>query len=339
MVSTRTAAVPPPPPVPASAAVPAPRRADAPAAPAGDGDSSARGRRRLPASDRRLGAVVHRRVAVDRRGVATSATSPVASVRCSISSTRCPANLEPVFRSLYRLGTLWAVALVGRGRGARQSLASGARPARRRRSRVGDRAGAGPGRGRTPRLRPQRAYRRSHRQLAPLPDGARLRSRWRSSARQRPTSPVRRAGSGARWCSGSRSVGPLSRHRVPRRSVRRGGARLGRSRRLVHLIFGSPGSRPTIPQVTDALGRLGVDARNVGLAEHQPRGSTVVLAEDTEGPLRVKVIGRDETQARLFAQAVGRGHVQGGGAAAGRGRAPNGSSTRPTSSSSRPRRA
>ncbi len=71
----------------------------------------------------------------------------------------------------------------------------------------------------------------------------------------------------------------------------------------VHLVFGSPGTRPTIPQVVDALAVLGIDAHRARLAAEQPSRSTVVEAEDDEGPLRVKVIGRDEAQSRLLSKA------------------------------------
>ena len=70
----------------------------------------------------------------------------------------------------------------------------------------------------------------------------------------------------------------------------------------MHLIFGSPGMRPTIPQVIAALDVLGIEARTARLAREQPGRSTVVLAEDDQGPLRVKVIGRDEAQARLLSK-------------------------------------
>jgi glycosyltransferase 2 family protein len=71
----------------------------------------------------------------------------------------------------------------------------------------------------------------------------------------------------------------------------------------VHLLFGSPGGRPTVEQVTASLAQLGIDARAVRLAEHQRAGSTVMFADDAEGLLRVKVIGRDEADARLLAKA------------------------------------
>ena len=69
---------------------------------------------------------------------------------------------------------------------------------------------------------------------------------------------------------------------------------------FVHLVFGSPGARPTIAQVTAALDQLGIEARDVRLADRQPPGSTVMLAVDDDGPLRVKVIGRDEAQSQLL---------------------------------------
>jgi glycosyltransferase 2 family protein len=69
---------------------------------------------------------------------------------------------------------------------------------------------------------------------------------------------------------------------------------------LVHLVFGSPGVRPRIDQVVAALAELGIEARGVRLARRQPEGSTVFLADHSDGPLRVKVIGRDEADAQLL---------------------------------------
>lgn len=71
---------------------------------------------------------------------------------------------------------------------------------------------------------------------------------------------------------------------------------------LVHLVFGSPGGRPTIPQVTASLAQLGVDASDVCLAKVQPEGYTSMLADDEHGALSVKVIGRDEADAQLVAK-------------------------------------
>ena len=70
----------------------------------------------------------------------------------------------------------------------------------------------------------------------------------------------------------------------------------------VHLAFGSPGGRPTRAQVGAALEELGVSAHDVELARRQPRGSTLMLAEDDDGPLHVRVLGRDEADAQFMAK-------------------------------------
>ncbi len=71
---------------------------------------------------------------------------------------------------------------------------------------------------------------------------------------------------------------------------------------LVHLVFGSPGSRPTIPQIAEALARLGVVVHDVQFAPQQPASSTLVLADDEQGPLRIRVVGRDEAHHQLLAK-------------------------------------
>jgi undecaprenyl-diphosphatase len=70
----------------------------------------------------------------------------------------------------------------------------------------------------------------------------------------------------------------------------------------VHLVFGSPGGRPTRAQVGAALEELGVSAHDVELARLQPRGSTLMLAADDDGPLHVRVLGRDESDAQFMAK-------------------------------------
>jgi undecaprenyl-diphosphatase len=70
----------------------------------------------------------------------------------------------------------------------------------------------------------------------------------------------------------------------------------------VHLLFGSPGGHPTVPQVTASLAELGVAATGVHLAPQQPDDATLMLAGDHQGPLWVKVLGRDETDAQLLAK-------------------------------------
>ena len=70
---------------------------------------------------------------------------------------------------------------------------------------------------------------------------------------------------------------------------------------LVHLLFGSPGGRLTLDQVTEALRELGVQAtatRDAAAA----RGVAVTLASTPEGrPLVVKIFGRDAQDGQLVA--------------------------------------
>ena len=72
---------------------------------------------------------------------------------------------------------------------------------------------------------------------------------------------------------------------------------------VVHLVFGSPGGRPTTAQVTESLAELAVPATGIHLAPRQPEGATLFLGQDAAGPLWVKVIGRDEADAQLLAKA------------------------------------
>jgi undecaprenyl-diphosphatase len=70
----------------------------------------------------------------------------------------------------------------------------------------------------------------------------------------------------------------------------------------VHLAFGSPGGRPTRAQIAAALAELGVVAHDVELARRQPRGGTLMLAHADDGPLNVRVLGRDEADAQFMAK-------------------------------------
>ena len=70
----------------------------------------------------------------------------------------------------------------------------------------------------------------------------------------------------------------------------------------VHLVFGSPGGRPTTAQVEASLVELGVDADDVHLDPVQPTGSSRFLARDASGPLEVRVIGRDEADAQFLSK-------------------------------------
>jgi uncharacterized membrane protein YbhN (UPF0104 family) len=70
----------------------------------------------------------------------------------------------------------------------------------------------------------------------------------------------------------------------------------------VHLVFGSPGGRPTTRQVGAALDELGVAVNDLVLAPDQPRGATSMLASDDQGVLRVRILGRDETDSQLLSK-------------------------------------
>jgi undecaprenyl-diphosphatase len=70
----------------------------------------------------------------------------------------------------------------------------------------------------------------------------------------------------------------------------------------VHLLFGSPGGRPTTRQVRAALSELGVEVWDVVLAPEQPRDFTRMVASDEHGAVEVRVLGRDEADAQLLAK-------------------------------------
>ncbi len=71
---------------------------------------------------------------------------------------------------------------------------------------------------------------------------------------------------------------------------------------FVHLVFGSPGGRPTAEQVRRSLLELGIVAENVRLTPRQPPGFTLMTADSADGPLRIKVIGRDEADAQFLSK-------------------------------------
>jgi undecaprenyl-diphosphatase len=71
----------------------------------------------------------------------------------------------------------------------------------------------------------------------------------------------------------------------------------------IHLAFGSPAGRATPSQVQAALRDLGLLAvRHVRLAERQPPGHTLMLADDGDTRLLIKVLGRDERDAQVLAK-------------------------------------
>ena len=70
----------------------------------------------------------------------------------------------------------------------------------------------------------------------------------------------------------------------------------------VHLAVGSPGRRPSSRQLAALLPTIGIRATDIALAAAQPSDATLFVCTDAEGPLRVKVIGRDEVDAQLLAK-------------------------------------
>ena len=71
---------------------------------------------------------------------------------------------------------------------------------------------------------------------------------------------------------------------------------------IVHLVFGSPGGRPSIPQVEASLAQLGVEATGLRFTELQPQGVALLGAEDAAGSaLLIKVYGRDARDGQFLA--------------------------------------
>jgi glycosyltransferase 2 family protein len=70
----------------------------------------------------------------------------------------------------------------------------------------------------------------------------------------------------------------------------------------VHLIFGSPGGRPTRAQVRVALAELGLTVHDVELAPYVRQDGTVMYALDDRGRVHVRVLGRDEADVQVLAK-------------------------------------
>jgi len=71
----------------------------------------------------------------------------------------------------------------------------------------------------------------------------------------------------------------------------------------VHLLFGSPGGRPTSKQLAITLPQIGINVTDVRLAPTQLPDATVFESRDADGALVIKVIGRDQVDAQLLAKA------------------------------------
>lgn len=70
---------------------------------------------------------------------------------------------------------------------------------------------------------------------------------------------------------------------------------------IAHFAFGSPGGTPALHQVAASLRELGVADEGLALAPEQSWGHTAFQSE-TDDRLAVEVVGRDSTDARLFAK-------------------------------------
>jgi uncharacterized membrane protein YbhN (UPF0104 family) len=72
----------------------------------------------------------------------------------------------------------------------------------------------------------------------------------------------------------------------------------------VHIIYGSPGGRPSLREVAAAVRDLGVETGELRPAQLQPAGTWTVVGQDAAGePLVIKVYGRDAWDSQLVTQA------------------------------------
>jgi uncharacterized membrane protein YbhN (UPF0104 family)/tRNA A-37 threonylcarbamoyl transferase component Bud32 len=67
---------------------------------------------------------------------------------------------------------------------------------------------------------------------------------------------------------------------------------------FVHLALGSPDGAPGVETVCADLLSMGITVTDLALSHQQHWGETAFLGSDTDGPLRVSVIGRDATNAK-----------------------------------------
>ncbi len=73
---------------------------------------------------------------------------------------------------------------------------------------------------------------------------------------------------------------------------------------LVRVVFGSPGGRPSIAEVTTALTDLGYEITSIDHAEEQvPRASVMDVVLSSGEQVRVDAFGRDQRDARVAAKA------------------------------------
>ncbi len=73
---------------------------------------------------------------------------------------------------------------------------------------------------------------------------------------------------------------------------------------VVHLIVGSPGGNPTVGRVNAALRQLGVQIDDLARIRMRRDGVALLQGHDREGPVFVKVYGRDAWDGELLASDV-----------------------------------
>lgn len=88
----------------------------------------------------------------------------------------------------------------------------------------------------------------------------------------------------------------------------------------VHLVYGSPGGRPTESRIRQALAELGVFVDDLAPAAMQSAGVVLFEGSDRHGPLLVKVYGRDAWDAQLLTSLWRTAWYRGGERGAGRSR-------------------
>ena len=89
---------------------------------------------------------------------------------------------------------------------------------------------------------------------------------------------------------------------------------------VVHLVYGSPGGRPTESRIKMALADLGIFVDDLAPAAMQSAGVVLVEGSDRHGPLLVKVYGRDAWDAQLLTSLWRMAWYRGGERGAGRSR-------------------
>lgn len=69
---------------------------------------------------------------------------------------------------------------------------------------------------------------------------------------------------------------------------------------VVHLVWGSPAGVPTVTRVQRALRDLGVDVHDLTPVSVGHEGVALLVGDDAEGPLQVKVYGRDALEGQFL---------------------------------------